>query len=109
MLSVARVASSLKYLASRQVLTGVAPPRGGSGVQVVAMSACLGNLEALARWLDAELYRCTERPVPLRQLFKVSTLPYATTRLSDVAPLRWCSRASLVSVQCPNLVGAVVA
>ncbi|CAN8007195.1 unnamed protein product [Ixodes pacificus] len=45
--------------------------RGGSGVQVVAMSACLGNLEALARWLDAELYRCTERPVPLRQLFKV--------------------------------------
>ncbi|XP_049267146.1 DNA polymerase theta [Rhipicephalus sanguineus] len=44
---------------------------GPRGVQVVAMSATLSNLSALAKWLSADLYQTDFRPVPLRQLFKL--------------------------------------
>ncbi|KAH6926789.1 hypothetical protein HPB50_022174 [Hyalomma asiaticum] len=44
---------------------------GPRGVQVVAMSATLANLSALAEWLSADLYQTDFRPVPLRQLFKL--------------------------------------
>ncbi|KAL1468705.1 hypothetical protein MTO96_041299 [Rhipicephalus appendiculatus] len=44
---------------------------GPRGVQVVAMSATLANLSALAKWLSADLYQTDFRPVPLRQLFKL--------------------------------------
>lgn len=44
---------------------------GPRGIQVVAMSATLANLSALAKWLSADLYQTDFRPVPLRQLFKL--------------------------------------
>jgi len=36
-------------------------------VQVVGMSATLQNADVLAKWLKAELYKSTERPVPLKE------------------------------------------
>lgn len=43
------------------------------GVQIVGMSATLPNVDAVARWLCAELYVTKFRPVPLRQFLKVGT------------------------------------
>jgi superfamily II RNA helicase len=41
------------------------------GVQVVGMSATMPNVDQVARWLGAELYITTFRPVPLVQYLKV--------------------------------------
>lgn len=34
-------------------------------IQIIAMSATLANVDAMARWLKATYYHCTFRPVPL--------------------------------------------
>ncbi|TRY99611.1 hypothetical protein DNTS_004811 [Danionella cerebrum] len=47
--------------------------RTSAGVQIVGMSATLPNLDLLARWLNAELYSTSYRPVPLMELVKIGT------------------------------------
>lgn len=45
-------------------------------VQIVGMSATLPNLDLLAAWLNADLYRTDYRPVPLTECFKMGTALY---------------------------------
>ena len=40
------------------------------------MSATLPNLDLLAAWLNADLYRTDYRPVPLTECFKMGTALY---------------------------------
>lgn len=40
------------------------------------MSATLPNLDLLAQWLNADLYRTEYRPVPLSECVKIGTAIY---------------------------------
>lgn len=48
--------------------------RNPRACQLIGMSATLSNAAAIGRWLDAAVYTCTVRPVPLRQFIEVSSL-----------------------------------
>ncbi|XP_074663190.1 DNA polymerase theta-like [Tubulanus polymorphus] len=45
-------------------------------VQIIGMSATLPNLELLAHWLNADLYKTDFRPVPLTECIKIGTTIY---------------------------------
>ena len=45
-------------------------------VQIVGMSATLPNLDLLARWLHADIYRTDFRPVPLTECLKLGATLY---------------------------------
>lgn len=53
--------AKLKYMNNRQE----------AGIQVVSMSATVGNLMELSRFLDAELFTDSWRPVKLEEYVKV--------------------------------------
>ena len=48
----------------------------GANVQIVGMSATLPNLQLLADWLEADLYKTEFRPVPLSEHIKVNSCIY---------------------------------
>lgn len=45
-------------------------------MQVIGMSATLPNLHVLAKWLDAQLYSTSYRPIPLLQMVKIGPILY---------------------------------
>ncbi|XP_071480044.1 DNA polymerase theta-like [Diadema antillarum] len=57
-------------------------------IQVVGMSATLPNLDLLARWLEADLYRTEFRPVPLSEHVKIGKTLHdnAMARVREVEP-----------------------
>ncbi|XP_072178198.1 DNA polymerase theta-like [Diadema setosum] len=57
-------------------------------IQVVGMSATLPNLDLLAKWLEADLYRTEFRPVPLSEHVKIGKTLHdnAMARIREVEP-----------------------
>ncbi|XP_064629325.1 DNA polymerase theta-like [Lineus longissimus] len=57
-------------------------------IQIIGMSATLPNLDLLAKWLHADLYKTDFRPVPLTECVKVGTTIYDSkmTKLREIAP-----------------------
>ncbi|XP_071114847.1 DNA polymerase theta-like [Haliotis cracherodii] len=57
-------------------------------VQIVGMSATLPNLDLLARWLKADLYKTDYRPVPLTESVKLGTSVFDSQmrKLRDLDP-----------------------
>ena len=59
---------------------------GSTAIQVVGMSATLPNLDVLAQWLGAQLFRTDFRPVPLTEMVKIGPSLY-NTQLQKVRDL----------------------
>jgi hypothetical protein len=70
-------------------------------LQIVGMSATLPNVDQVARWLDALLYKTSFRPVHLKQWVKVDrTLQDANGQVND----RWLCPSGSFIVSCrPDL------
>ncbi|XP_063984918.1 DNA polymerase theta [Diachasmimorpha longicaudata] len=52
-------------------------------IQLIGMSATLPNLDVLAKWLDAELFKTDFRPVPLKELCKIGRNLYDDQLISQ--------------------------
>lgn len=52
------------------------------------MSATLPNLELIAKWLEAQLYRTDFRPIPLTERVKIGKAVYDSkmTKVRDLDP-----------------------
>lgn len=59
-----------------------------NAVQIIGMSATLPNLDMLANWLKADLYKTDFRPVPLSECVKIGSTLYDSElkKLRDINP-----------------------
>lgn len=56
-------------------------------IQVIALSATMGNVSELASWLNAKLYTTDYRPIPLLERIKAGNSLYSTTgELQETIP-----------------------
>ena len=56
-------------------------------IQIIGMSATLPNLDLLATWLDADLYRTDYRPVSEHVKVGKTLFDSSMARIKDVEPL----------------------
>jgi len=55
----------LELILIKSRLSAMSSAPTSQGLQIIGLSATLPNVQLLADWLDAQLYVCHERPVPL--------------------------------------------
>nr|XP_054753461.1 DNA polymerase theta-like [Lytechinus pictus] len=65
-----------------------ASERQSNPIQIIGMSATLPNLDLLANWLDADLYRTDFRPVPLTEHVKIGKTVFdpSMSKVREVKP-----------------------
>ncbi|XP_067676390.1 DNA polymerase theta-like [Haliotis asinina] len=81
--------TKISYVANRiNTNTNAESTLAEDHVQIVGMSATLPNLDLLARWLKADLYKTDYRPVPLTESVKLGTSVFDSQmrKLRDLDP-----------------------
>ena len=61
----------LELLLTKVLYASLRSCDGMASVQIVGMSATLPDLQLLAHWLRADLYRTDFRPIPLKEYIKI--------------------------------------
>ena len=58
-------------------------------IQLIALSATMGNIKELSSWFQAKLYITTYRPVPLVKYIKAGSILYDSNgaKVTDISPL----------------------
>lgn len=68
-------------------------------LQLICLSATLPNIECLAKWLDASLYRTQYRPVELRHFVCKGRAVYRPSRIGGNGPQQGGDETTLEKVR----------
>ena len=91
----------LELLLTKVLYASLRPGHSSSdAIQIVGMSATLPNVETLAQWLRADLYRTDFRPIPLKEHIKIG----ADIFLSDFQLCRHIEPSLTVANDVDNVV-----
>ncbi|XP_033111697.1 DNA polymerase theta-like [Anneissia japonica] len=84
------VLTKIMFVSNKASLRNVDGGHPSNAIQIVGMSATLPNLDLLATWLKADLYKTDFRPVPLTEMVKLNSTLYSNdmTKLRDFYPGR---------------------